>query len=228
LDKTTPEELKELTAKSYTAFKSQLIAESQKIQQGEFTLAEYIQRLEYEMKVIHEMGFNTYMLVVQDFINRARAHDIVVGPGRGSAVGSLLSRCVGITDVDPLPYGLLFERFLNPARISQPDIDIDFEDTLRDKVVDYVSAKYGSENVANIGTFMKMTAKAAFKDVARVMGIPFDRANQLSNLLPEKVSLKEMTADLNKYEELARAAEENAVQKTFEYATKLENNVRQL
>ena len=107
----------------------------------------------------------------------------------------MLARLIGIADINPFHYELLFERFLNPARISMPDFDIDFEDTLRDKVVDYVTETYGSENVCAIGTYMKLSTKAAFKDVARTMGIPFDRSNLVSNLLPENISLKNIKND---------------------------------
>jgi DNA polymerase-3 subunit alpha len=107
----------------------------------------------------------------------------------------MLAWLIGITDINPFHYDLLFERFLNPARISMPDFDIDFEDTLRDKVVDYVTEKYGSDNVCAIGTYMKLSTKAAFKDLARTMGIPFDRSNLVSNLLPDNISLKHINND---------------------------------
>jgi DNA polymerase-3 subunit alpha len=129
------------------------------------------------------MGFNSYLLVVADFINRARHNQIPVGPGRWSAAGSLVAWIIGITDVDPLPFGLLFERFLNPARVSMPDIDTDFDDEQRERVFEYVKDHYGAEHVAKIGTFMNLSAKAAFKDVARVMWVPFDISNRISSFL---------------------------------------------
>jgi DNA polymerase-3 subunit alpha len=132
-------------------------------------LGDYIERLEYELKVIKEMGFNSYFLIVSDYVRWAKNNTISVGPGRGSGAGSLLAWLVEITDVDPLLFDLLFERFLNPARISMPDFDIDFEDTLREKVIDYVTEKYGADRVCAIGTFMKMASKAAFKDAARTL-----------------------------------------------------------
>lgn len=187
LNETEPNEIKKLTLQSYSDFKKFLINQSENTILSEqnnqnYTLADYIHRIEYELKVIKEMWFNSYLLVVADFINRSKHHQIPVGPGRGSAAGSLVAWLIGITDVDPLPFGLLFERFLNPARVNMPDIDTDFDDEQREKVFEYVRGRYGHDFVAKIGTFMNMSAKAAFKDVARVMGIPFDMSNRISSL----------------------------------------------
>ena len=141
-------------------------------------------RLEYELGVIRQMGYAGYFLVVRDFIHFAKDHGIPVGPGRGSAAGSLVSYCLGITNIDPLRYGLLFERFLNPERISMPDIDIDFADRDRDKVIEYVVKKYGEENVAQIITFGSMAARAAVRDVGRVMGMPYGEVDKIAKLVP--------------------------------------------
>ena len=146
---------------------------------------EQLERLNYEIKVIQDMGFAAYMLIVQDFINHARRHNCHVGPGRGSAAGSLVAYVLGITDIDPLEYGLLFERFLNPERVTMPDIDIDFDDLHRGEVYEYVKQKYGVDNVAQIITFNRMKPKAAIKGVARALGVPFGEANRVSKLFPD-------------------------------------------
>src|SRR5205085_7807605 len=133
----------------------------------------YRERLERELSVILKMGFSGYFLIVQDFINWAKSNGIPVGPGRGSGAGSLVAYSLRITDIDPLPYNLLFERFLNPGRISMPDFDVDFCQDRRGEVINYVTEKYGKENVAQIITYGALSAKSAIKDVARVMGVPF-------------------------------------------------------
>jgi DNA polymerase-3 subunit alpha len=189
LNEIDPEELKVLTLETYSEYKKWIIAEGEKkilasgnnLTEEVFTLADYIHRNEYELKVIKEMGFNSYLLVVADFINRAKHHGIPVGPGRWSAAGSLTAWLIGITDVNPMPFELLFERFLNPARVNMPDIDTDFDDEQRELVYEYVREHYGHEKVAKIGTFMNMSAKAAFKDVARAFGLPFDISNRISS-----------------------------------------------
>jgi DNA polymerase-3 subunit alpha len=144
------------------------------------------ERINYELGIINKSGFAGYMLIVQDFINAAKELDVVVGPGRGSVVGSLVAYCLGITNIDPLKYNLLFERFLNPERISLPDIDIDFDDEGRMRVIDYVVNKYGKDQVAHIITFGSMAAKSSIRDVARVLGIPIEKADYLAKLVPEK------------------------------------------
>ncbi|MGH2567851.1 MAG: DNA polymerase III subunit alpha, partial [Bacteroidota bacterium] len=141
-------------------------------------------RLEHELSVINTMGYAAYFLIVQDFINAARSMGVRVGPGRGSAAGSLVSYCVGITDVDPLQYGLLFERFLNPDRVSMPDIDVDFADDKRDKVIEYVRDKYGADSVAQIITFGTLSARAVLKDVGRVLGIPLGVIDSITKQIP--------------------------------------------
>ena len=150
-------------------------------------------RLEFELKTIEEMGFPDYFLIVWDFIRFAREDGISVGPGRGSAAGSLVAYCLRITDLDPIRYSLLFERFLNPGRKSMPDIDIDFAVAGRERVINYVAEKYGRRNVAQIITFGKMQPKAAIKDAGRVMGIPYGQVDRIAKLVPEgpKISFEE-------------------------------------
>ena len=144
----------------------------------------YRERLERELGVIISMGFSGYFLIVQDFINWAKRNGIPVGPGRGSGAGSLVAYSLRITDIDPLPYHLLFERFLNPERVSMPDFDVDFCQDRRGEVINYVTEKYGKENVAQIITYGALSAKSAIKDVARVMGLPFAEVNELTRNIP--------------------------------------------
>ena len=149
-------------------------------------------RVEYELSVIEKTGFADYFLIVQDIVNWAKNQGIVVGPGRGSAAGSIISYILGITDVDPIKYDLLFERFLNPDRIQMPDIDIDFTDIRRDEVLGYVKQKYGEDKVAQIITFGTMASRAAVRDVGRALGIPYAFCDQLSKLIPPTMSLSEV------------------------------------
>jgi DNA polymerase-3 subunit alpha len=142
------------------------------------------ERLQREIGVIRQSGFAGYFLIVKDFVDFAKSRGIRVGPGRGSAAGSLVSFCLGITNIDPLKYGLLFERFLNPERVSPPDIDIDFSDNRRGEVIDYVKHKYGENSVTQIITFGKMLAKAVVRDVGRVMGLPYGEVDRLAKLIP--------------------------------------------
>ncbi len=224
-----PEELHEITLETYTKFKKNFLADQKDIAIWFATLWEYIDRLEYEFKVIKEMKFNSYFLIVADYIRWAKQNMIVVGPWRWSWAGSLLAWLVSITDIDPLQFGLLFERFLNPARVSMPDFDIDFEDTQREKVIQYVSAKYGKEQVGAIGTYMQMASKAAFKDVARVLGVPFEKSNQISAIMPDKLSLLKAVQAPDASEELKALYEGDAkIQQTAELSEKLEWNMRQL
>ena len=150
---------------------------------------EYEDRLTYELKTIREMGFSGYFLIVADFIDYARKSGIPVGPGRGSAAGSLTAYALKITDIDPIKYGLLFERFLNPGRISMPDIDIDFCIKSRDKVIDYVSDKYGRENVSQIITFGTMKARAVIRDVGRSINVSYAEADRIAKLIPEGINI---------------------------------------
>ena len=151
---------------------------------GEKTPEEYAKRLEYELEVIIKMGYTDYYLIVWDFVNYAKTHDIPVGPGRGSGAGSIAAYCIGITNIDPMKYNLLFERFLNPERVSMPDFDIDFCYEKRQQVIDYVIRKYGSDRVAQIITFGTMAAKAAVRDVGRVMELPYQKVDEVAKLIP--------------------------------------------
>ena len=154
--------------------------------------AELEERLSYELGVIDQMEFNNYFLIVWDLIDYAKKNEVLVGPGRGSAAGSLVAYCLGITNIEPLRYGLLFERFLNPERISMPDIDIDFCDDKRDRVINYVAEKYGQEKVAQIITFGTMAARAAVRDVGRAMAIPYAEVDKIAKMIPQelKVTIK--------------------------------------
>ncbi len=142
------------------------------------------ERAKDELGIMESMGFEGYFLIVQDFINWGKDRGIVFGPGRGSAAGSIIAFALRITDLDPLKYGLLFERFLNPDRISMPDIDVDIQDTRRDEVIEYCANKYGQSRVSNIVTFGKMAARAAVRDVARVLEVPYNEADRLAKLIP--------------------------------------------
>ena len=158
-------------------------------------------RLEYEIDVVKKMGYTNYYLIVYDFINYAKSRDIPVGPGRGSGAGSLAAYCVGITDIDPIRYNLIFERFLNPERVSMPDFDVDFCYERRQEVIDYVNEKYGRDHVAQIVTFGTMAARAAVRDVGRVMGMPYQEVDRVAKLIPTdlKMTLKhalEVSPDL--------------------------------
>ncbi len=146
--------------------------------------SEVKERLDYELKVIREMGYSGYFLIVRDFVDYALRNNISVGPGRGSVGGSLIAYCIGITRIDPIKYGLLFERFLNPERISMPDIDIDFSDRDRDKIIKYVIDKYGKDNVCQIITFGTMAARAVVRDVGRVMSLPYSEVDRIAKLIP--------------------------------------------
>ncbi|HEY9827670.1 MAG TPA: DNA polymerase III subunit alpha [Stenomitos sp.] len=159
----------------------------------------YKERLEYELQMLEQMGYSTYFLVVWDYIKYARDHGIPVGPGRGSAAGSLVAYALGITNIDPVHHGLLFERFLNPERKSMPDIDTDFCIDQREKIIEYVTQKYGEDRVAQIITFNRLTSKAVLKDVARVLDIPYGEADRMAKLIPvsrgKPAKLKVMISD---------------------------------
>ena len=144
----------------------------------------YKKRLQYELNVIHEMGFDDYFLIVWDYVRWAKVHKIQVGPGRGSAAGSLVAYVLGITNIDPLRYDLLFERFLNPGRVSMPDIDIDFQDDRRDEVIRYVIDKYGQDHAAQIVTFNTYGPRVAIKEMGKVMGIPLARLELIAKMIP--------------------------------------------
>ncbi|MBN2290180.1 MAG: DNA polymerase III subunit alpha, partial [Candidatus Glassbacteria bacterium] len=180
------------------------------------------QRLRFELDIIKQTGFPGYFLIVGDFVGEARRLGIPVGPGRGSAAGSLVSYCLGITNIDPLKYNLLFERFLNPERVSMPDIDIDFSDRDRDKVIQYVKEKYGQDNVTQIITFGTMKARAVVRDVGRVMGMPYGEVDNIAKMIPEELGMT-LEAALQKRPELAeKAAKEPRVARLLKISRVLE------
>ena len=181
-------------------------------------------RLKYELKIIKETGYSAYFLIVQDFVNWAKNQKIIVGPGRGSAAGSLVSYLLNITNIDPLKYKLIFERFLNPERISMPDIDLDFADTRRDEVIDYVEKKYGKNHVSQIITFGTMAARAAIRDVGRVLGYNYNKCDQIAKMIPMFNSLKDALKNIT---ELKKSYEEDPeTQRILDMAQKLEGLVR--
>ncbi|MGM0612318.1 MAG: DNA polymerase III subunit alpha [Bacteroidota bacterium] len=186
------------------------------------------ERLDHELGIIKDMGFPGYFLIVQDFINKAREMDVIVGPGRGSAAGSAVAFCVGITNIDPIRYNLLFERFLNPERVNMPDVDVDFDDEGREKVMDYVIEKYGAEKVAQIVTFGSMAARSSIRDVARVLKLPLPEADMLAKLVPEgpKVSLKDSVAKIPELKTI-RNNEGGLQADTLKFGSILEGSVRQ-
>ncbi len=189
----------------------------------------YRERLERELGVIIKMGFSGYFLIVQDFINWAKRNGIPVGPGRGSGAGSLAAYSLRVTDIDPIPYNLLFERFLNPERVSMPDFDIDFCQDRRGEVISYVTEKYGKENVAQIITYGALSAKSAIKDVARVMGVPFAEVNELTRNIPNLIEGHPATIEkaLEVEPKLTQIQDQKPVFKAIiEYARALEGLTR--
>ncbi len=186
----------------------------------------YVERLDREIEMIQQMKFSGYFLIVWDFIRFAKSKDIPVGPGRGSAAGSLVSYAMQITDIDPLQYGLLFERFLNPERISMPDIDIDFCMHRRGEVIQYVTEKYGREQVAQIITFNTLGARAAIKDVGRVLDMSFADVDRITKLVPNvlNIKLKDAIATEPGFEELAK--QDPRVQEVLDVALRLEGFAR--
>ena len=195
---------------------------------GESMDSDIMERINFELHVIKTMGFPGYFLIVQDFINAARQMGVIVGPGRGSAAGSVVAYTTGITNVDPLKYELLFERFLNPDRISMPDIDIDFDDDGRQMVLDWVKEKYGRDRVAHICTFGTMAAKMAIRDVGRVLRIPLSETDRIAKLVPDtpKITLKEAYAS-NPLLEREKNSTNPMVVQMLKFAGTLEGCVRQ-
>ena len=188
-----------------------------------------LSRADYELGVIDSMGFNGYFLIIHDFISWGKNRGIIFGPGRGSAAGSIISYALNITELDPLKYDLLFERFLNPDRISMPDVDIDIQDTRRDEVIQYCVEKYGTERVANITTFGKMAARAAVRDVARVLQVPYGDADRLAKLIPAPVQGRHIPLKTSIVEDadLRREYETNpTVKKVIDFAVRLEGTIR--
>ena len=185
---------------------------------------EYTGRLDYELSVIEKTGYASYFLIVQDFVNWAKNRGIVVGPGRGSAAGSFVSYLIGITNIDPIKYNLLFERFLNPERISMPDIDMDFADDRRDEVLEYVRQKYGDDHVAQIITFGTMAARAAIRDAGRALGYPYDYCDKTAKMIPMFSGIKEALENVAEFSSFYNS--DPAAKKLVDSAARLEGVAR--
>lgn len=209
-------------------FLRHLTMEGAKKRYGDPIPPDVLERINFELETIIGMGFPGYFLITQDFINWAKDNGVLVGPGRGSAVGAVVAYCTGITNVDPIKYDLLFERFLNPDRISMPDVDIDFDDDGRQAVLDYVTNKYGHDKVAHICTFGTMATKSSIKDVARVLKLDLSEANRLAKMVPEapKMNFKKAFKD-NPDLELEKNSPDPLIAKTMKFAEALEGAVRQ-
>jgi DNA polymerase III subunit alpha len=202
-----------------------LTIEGAKKHYGELT-DEVTERIDHELNIIKTMGFAGYFLIVQDFIIEAKEMGVYVGPGRGSAAGSVVAYCTGITNIDPLKYDLLFERFLNPERVSMPDIDIDFDDDGRQRVIDYVVEKYGKDQVAHIITFGTMAARSSVRDVARVLDLPLSDADRIAKLVPETIGISLEDA-FKEVKELKDLKESDSLEgRTLQMAETLEGSVR--
>jgi len=191
---------------------------------GDNVSKEIRERLEYELETIKQTGFASYFLIVQDFVNWAKSKRIVVGPGRGSVGGSFVAYILNITSIDPIKYNLLFERFLNPERISMPDIDLDFTDRRRDEVIKYVREKYGENHVAQIITFGRMNARAVIRDVGRVLQYPYSYCDKIAKLIPQGLTLEQALARVEEFRELF--LNDSQAQRMIEYAKKLEKTAR--
>lgn len=216
------DELHDISSAHYPNAKNSIIA---KMSDSEKSI---ISRLEYELLVVDLMGFNAYFCIVADFIQYGKKNGVPVWPGRGSAAGAILAYLSGITDIDPLRYGLLFERFLNPSRVTMPDIDVDFSDEGRDKVLIYVREKYGSDHVAQVCTFGTLAARAAVKDAGRAFGIPFAEMNIFAKLIPARPGIT-LTQALEESVEFKAAYEsDERNKKIIDTALKMEWSVRQL
>ena len=180
--------------------------------------------MEFELSVVEKTGYASYFLIVQDFVNWAKDQGIVVGPGRGSAAGSFVSYLVGITNIDPIKYNLLFERFLNPESISMPDIDLDFADARRDEVLAYVRQKYGKDHVAQIITFGTMAARAAIRDAGRALGYPYGFCDQTAKYIPTGMSIRDSIAGVPEVSNLYKS--DPAGKKLLDSAARLEGVCR--
>lgn len=208
----------------YQGIKKRYATELTPNQEPPAELVKVKKRLDFELSVIEKTGFASYFLIVQDFVNWAKDNKIIVGPGRGSAAGSIVSYLLNITNIDPLQYELLFERFLNPERISMPDIDMDFADTRRDEVIKYVEKKYGKDHVAQIITFGTMAARAAVRDVGRVMGLPYSYCDKIAKLIPMFSSLKDALSGIPELKEIYQNDPDG--KKLLDTAKKLEGVAR--
>ena len=212
------------------AYMCKLAYDGARVRYGDTLNEVQAERLDFELKTISRMGFPDYFLIVQDFINWAKKNGISVGPGRGSAAGSAVAYCLGITNLDPIRYDLLFERFLNPERISMPDIDVDFDDEGRYRVIQYVQEKYGVDHISHVITFGTMATKLALKDVGRISGLTVDESNSLTKLIPDrapyKINLRNCIENVPQLKELATNGPEK-VRETIKYAQQLEGSIRQ-
>ncbi|MBE6636126.1 MAG: DNA polymerase III subunit alpha, partial [Ruminococcaceae bacterium] len=218
--KSHKEELRELTYSGFAAREA-----AGRFDYSLHPLTEYTERIEYELSVIDKMGFNAYYLIVSDFVSYAKGQGIPVGPGRGSGAGSLVAFCVGITDVDPIAFDLLFERFLNPERVSMPDFDIDFCYNRREEVIDYVKRRYGEDKVAQITTFGTMAARAAVRDVGRALGMPYSTVDTVAKLIPREMNIT--ISDALKTKELSAIYEsDEAVRRLLNISKSLEGMPR--
>lgn len=229
LGKTTLPEFNCPNAISSDQYLTQLcLAGLKKRFQGKAVPEAYVKRLKYELKVILSMHFEDYFLIVWDFIRFARQQKIFVGPGRGSAAGSVVSWCLGITHIDPLEYDLLFERFLNPERISMPDIDTDFPDNRRDEVIDYVKDKYGQEHIAHIATFGTLAAKQVLRDIGRVLDIPLRKVDLLCKAVPNspKMTLQRAFLESNRFRQVLNS--DTQYKELFALAKKVEGLPRHI
>src|SRR5699024_9477376 len=219
---------------SMSEYLREMTYEGAKKRYGELT-QEVSERIEQELKIINDMGFVGYFLITQDFTTEARNRGVFVGPGRGSAAGSIVAFCLGIINIDPLRHDLLFERFLNPERVSPPDIDIDFDDDGRQEVIDYVVEEYGRRNVSQIVTYGTMKAKTSIRDVGRVLGVPLDEVDRITKMFPDGPGFTEFEDVLNKQKnpESANAIQElfdhpdPQIQKMMRFARTLEGSARQ-
>ncbi len=218
---------KVLRVKLESAFLEHLTFEGAKERYGDPLEKSVKERLDFELNTIKLMGYPGYFLITQDFINWAKDNGVIVGPGRGSAAGAAVSYCAGITNIDPIKYDLLFERFLNPDRISLPDVDIDFDDDGRQEVLNYVTNKYGQDKVAHICTFGTMATKSSIRDVARVLKLPLPEADRLAKLVPEapKMSFKKAYKESPELER-EKQSQIQLVSQTLKYAEDLEGSVR--
>lgn len=194
---------------------------------GENPTKEIMERAEYELSVIKKMGYVDYYLIVWDFIHYAKSQGIPVGPGRGSGAGSILAYSIGITDIDPIKYGLLFERFLNPERISMPDFDVDFCYERRQEVIDYVARKYGHDHVSQIITFGTMSARMVIRDVARVLDVPYSEADSLAKMIPNEIHITIKKALEQNIELKQRYENEPDIKNLLDIAMGLEGMPRQ-
>ncbi len=219
---------KVLRIKQEAAYLRYLTFKGAKEKYGDPVPEDVVNRLDFELETIKSMGYPGYFLITQDFINEARQMGVLVGPGRGSAAGAAVSYCTGITNIDPIKFNLLFERFLNPDRISLPDVDIDFDDDGRQLVLDYVAKKYGTDKVAHICTFGTMATKMAIRDVARVLKLPLPEADRLAKMVPDAPKMN-FTKAFKENPELKKEknSDNPLIAKTIKFAETLEGSVRQ-